>query len=85
MNMTLQCCWSLALLQFLSGGELADITDTMTLLEEIFSGSYLKGNGTVPAVPAEEAQLHASALGAWSLLLTLLAPSDVYSHAYTER
>ncbi|KAF4520348.1 hypothetical protein B566_EDAN009870 [Ephemera danica] len=80
-----KCCWSLALLQFLSGGELVEVTDTMQVLEEIYSGSYFKGNGTVPTVPAEEAQLHASALASWSLLLTLLTPGDVYSHIYTER
>jgi hypothetical protein len=83
--MLFQCCWALALLQFLSNGELADIIDTMQVFEEIYSGSYLKGNGSVPTVPTEEAQLHASALASWALLLTLLAPGDVYSHIYTER
>jgi hypothetical protein len=38
----------------------------------------MKGNGTVPVVSAEFSSLHAAALSAWSLLLTLMAPGDIY-------
>lgn len=73
-----QCCWALGLCSFLSGGEMADVIHLMQSLETIFSGSYLKGNGTIPVVSAELSSLHAAALSAWSLLLTLMAPSDTY-------
>ncbi|XP_021919874.1 interferon-related developmental regulator 2 [Zootermopsis nevadensis] len=73
-----KCCWALGLCSFLSGGEMADVIHLMQSLETIFSGSYLKGNGTIPVVSAELSSLHAAALSAWSLLLTLMAPSDTY-------
>jgi hypothetical protein len=57
---------------------MADVVQLMESLETIFSGSYLKGNGTVPVVSAELASLHAAALSAWNLLLTLMAPDDIY-------
>ena len=57
---------------------MTDVVQLMQSLETIFSGSYLKGNGTVPMVSPELASLHAAALSAWSLLLTLMAPLDVY-------
>lgn len=56
----------------------ADVIQLMQSLETIFSGSYMKGNGTVPVVSAEFSSLHAAALSAWSLLLTLMAPGDIY-------
>jgi hypothetical protein len=57
---------------------MADVIQLMESLETIFSGSYLKGNGTVPVVSAELASLHAAALSAWNLLLTLMDPDDIY-------
>lgn len=73
-----KCCWALGLCCFLSGGEMADVVQLMESFETVFSGSYLKGNGTVPVVSAELASLHAAALSAWNLLLTLMAPCDIY-------
>ncbi|CAG2062233.1 unnamed protein product, partial [Timema podura] len=73
-----KCCWALGLCSFLAGGEMADVVQLMHSLENIFSSSYLKGNGTVPLVTADQALLHAAALSAWSLLLTLMSPGDIY-------
>lgn len=77
-----KCCSALALIGFLADGDNTDIIQPMQNLEAIFSGSYLKGNGVVPNVGVEDQALHASALSAWSLLLTLSSPYDVY-HAMT--
>ncbi|XP_063216854.1 interferon-related developmental regulator 1 [Bacillus rossius redtenbacheri] len=73
-----KCCWAVGLCSFLSGGEVADTVGVMRSLETVFRGSYLKGDGTAPLVSPEVAALHASALSAWSLLLTLVAPGDIY-------
>jgi len=57
---------------------MADVEQLMESFETVFAGSYLKGNGTVPVVSADLASLHAAALSAWNLLLTLMAPYDIY-------
>jgi len=57
---------------------MADVVQLMESFETVFAGSYLKGNGTVPVVSADLASLHAAALSAWNLLLTLMAPYDIY-------
>lgn len=80
-----KCCWALGMCSFLAGGEMADIVQLMQSLETIYCGSYLKGNGNVPMLSAETANLHAAALSAWSLLLTLISPGDVYMLLSDER
>ncbi|XP_034241986.1 interferon-related developmental regulator 2 [Thrips palmi] len=79
-----KCCWALGLLTFLAGGEMQDVMERMRALEAIFSGSYLKGDGTMPTVTPETGGLHAAALSAWSLLLTLMAPGDVFMYTSDE-
>lgn len=64
-----KCCWALGLLTFLANVD--DIGEIMTILEGVFSASYHKGDGTVPAITPEVAPLHYAALSAWSLLLTV--------------
>lgn len=72
-----KCCWTLAMLGFLSSSEaLADILRT---LQQIFCLSYVKGDGTTPNVTPEMATLHASALSAWCLLLTVVDIQNDYS------
>lgn len=73
-----KCCWSLGLCAFLAGGEMGDVLELMQHMQVVFGGSYLKGDGQIPTVNSDIASLHATALSAWSLLLTLMAPSDVY-------
>lgn len=58
---------------------MGDVLVLMQQLESIFSGSYLKGDGSVPNVSTEIGALHASALSSWTLLFTLMNPGDVYS------
>lgn len=74
-----KCCIALGLVMFLSGGEIGELILVMREFEALFNGSYLRGDGTTPSPNSDLGVLHASALSSWSLLLTLLNPSDVYS------
>lgn len=72
-----KCCLSLGLLNFLGNDDLTEILAIMKSLEQIFSGSYLKGDNSPSAANANAATLHSAALSAWGLLLTLLPPSEI--------
>ncbi|XP_034951230.1 interferon-related developmental regulator 1 [Chelonus insularis] len=74
-----ECCWALSMNHFLSGNDAADTVVNVQLLSNIFAGSYLKGNGAAAAVSVELGTLHAAALSAWTLLLTIMTPSDIYN------
>ncbi|KAI4503837.1 hypothetical protein M0802_001240 [Mischocyttarus mexicanus] len=74
-----ECCWALSMNQFFSGNDAADTLDIVQLLSSIFSGSYLKGNGTIAAISADVAALHAAAISSWTLLLTVMNPADIYN------
>lgn len=74
-----KCCLSLALLHFLGGDDVGDLIILCQLYEGIFSGSYLKGDNTPSTATADAGTLHAAALGAWALLLTLIPSGDVVS------
>ncbi|XP_059052359.1 interferon-related developmental regulator 2 [Achroia grisella] len=69
-----ECCSSLAVLCYLLEEDLTEILEVMRMYETIFSGSYLKGDGSVKVSGAvvEEGQWHAAALDGWALLLTLV-------------
>ncbi|XP_037298927.1 interferon-related developmental regulator 2 isoform X2 [Manduca sexta] len=71
-----ECCSSLAVLCYLLEEDLTEILEVMRMYETIFSGSYLKGDGSVKVSGCllEAGALHAAALDGWALLLTLLAP-----------
>ena len=58
---------------------MGEVLDLLRQFETSFSGSYLKGDGSVPIISADLAALHAAALNSWTLLFTLMAPGDVYS------
>lgn len=64
---------------FFSGNDATDTIDNIHLLSNIFAGSYLKGNGAAATVSSELGTLHAAALSAWTLLLTIMTPSEVYT------
>ncbi|XP_075970953.1 interferon-related developmental regulator 1 isoform X2 [Anticarsia gemmatalis] len=72
-----ECCSSLAVLCYLMEDDLTEILEVMRVYETIFSGSYLKGDGSVKVSGAavEEGGVHAAALDAWAVLLPLLAPA----------
>jgi hypothetical protein len=63
-------CWALGLLSFLANTD--EIGETMDTLQNVFSGSFHKGDGSVPSISQDMAILHFSALSAWSLLLTVV-------------
>lgn len=73
-------CTALSLLSFLNGDDIGDIIETMQQFEQIFAGSYLKGDKTTPVVSDDAAQLHVAALGAWGLLATLIPSGDFCSY-----
>lgn len=69
---------SLAGLCFLGGGEMAEVVNIMSVLENIFSASYAKAEWSLPSFPTEVTALHSACLSAWSLLLTLQSSGEVY-------
>lgn len=74
------CCLSLGLLNFLGGEDIGQLLNLMQHFENIFSESYLKGDDKTPiSITPEAAALHAEALSAWGLLLTLIPPADFVS------
>lgn len=78
-------CQSLALLQFLGGED--DVGDNILmcqLFENIFAGSYLKKDNLPSSATADDATLHAAALTAWALLLTLIPSGDIVSLIQTK-
>lgn len=64
-------------MSFLSCGDIGENLLLMQQLESIYSGSYLKGDGSVPNTTTETGTLHAAALNAWSLLFTMLIPGNI--------
>lgn len=81
----MQCCWALSMNQFLSGNDATATIEIMQLLSSIFSGSYLKGNGAIATISSEVAVLHAAAISSWTLLLTVMAPADIYNLLASDR
>ncbi|CAH2106963.1 unnamed protein product [Euphydryas editha] len=71
-----ECCSSLAVLCYLLEDDLTEVLEIMRMYETIFSGSYLKGDGSVKVSGAavEEGAWHAAALDGWALLLLLAEP-----------
>lgn len=80
-----ECCWALSMNQFLSGNEATDTMEIMQLLSSIFSGSYLKGNGAIANISTDVAALHAAAISAWTLLLTVMTSADIYNLLASDR
>ncbi|XP_026490063.1 interferon-related developmental regulator 1 [Vanessa tameamea] len=72
-----ECCSSLAVLCYLLEEDLTEVLEIMRMYETIFSGSYLKGDGSVKVSGAavEEGAWHAAALDGWALLLLLAEPA----------
>lgn len=80
-----KCCTSLALLQLLSPDDVGDVILLCKMFEGIFSGSYLKGDNSHSSVNADVGSLHAAAINAWGLLLTLIPSGDVVSLIETKQ
>ncbi|XP_031639705.1 interferon-related developmental regulator 1 [Contarinia nasturtii] len=73
-------CTAIAMLHFLNSDNIGDIVGTMQQFEQIFAGSYLKGDQTAPTVSEDVAQLHVSALSGYGLLATLIPAGDFCSY-----
>lgn len=71
------CAECLGLCTFIAGGNVDDAIDTMSCLENVFKASYLKGDRTPPTPSPDICALHASALTAWCLLLSIAPPGVV--------
>lgn len=63
---------------------MGDILLLMQQMENIYAGSYLKGDGSMPTISPEMAVLHSSALSAWTLLLTLMAPGNITAMTHSK-
>lgn len=74
-----RCCAALGLLNFLGGDDIGDLLTLMQFFENVFSGSYLRDEKTPISVNADAGALHAEALTAWGLLLTLIPSGDFVS------
>ncbi|KAH8251191.1 hypothetical protein KR032_002439, partial [Drosophila birchii] len=75
-----KCCTALGLLSFLACEDVGELVQLMQYFEAIFAGSYLRGDDKTPvSVTAEAGTLHAEALSAWGLLLTLIPSGDFVS------
>ncbi|XP_030240336.1 interferon-related developmental regulator 2 [Drosophila navojoa] len=75
-----KCCAALGLLNFLDCEDIGALVQLMQFFETIFAGSYLRGDDKSPiSVTAEAGTLHAEALSAWGLLLTLVPSGDFVS------
>ena len=62
---------SLGLCCFIAANGAESVDKIMDCYHSIFSGSYFKGNGVLPNLTPQTTSLHASALSAWTLLLTI--------------
>lgn len=79
------CCSAIAVLHFLGSDSAVEAMAMCHLLEGIFSASYLKGDNSASAVTNDAATLHAAALTAWGLLLTLIPTTDIASLLETKQ
>lgn len=66
-----KCCEALGVYCFVAAEGMPDIIECMKTLEKIFKNSFAKGDGTLPNITPALAELHHSALSAWSLLLSV--------------
>lgn len=85
LNARAECCWALGINQFLACDDDLDSLQLLTLFYNIFSGSFLKGNGSVQILSNDVHQLHSSALGAWTLLLTALSTKNLIKYLTTSK
>ncbi|XP_060079215.1 interferon-related developmental regulator 1-like [Ylistrum balloti] len=69
-----ECALTLGICHFLACSDIDDVMKTMDALESIFKLSYRKGDKSIPNLNPDLCRLHATALSAWSLLLSI-APS----------
>lgn len=66
-----ECAIAVAMCTFITCVETEDVVSVMEALESIFKQSFKKGDKSVPSHSPEVCRLHASALTAWGLLLSI--------------
>ncbi|OWF41558.1 interferon-related developmental regulator 1-like [Mizuhopecten yessoensis] len=69
-----ECALTLGICHFLACSDIDDVMKTMDALEGVFRLSYRKGDKSIPNLNPEMCRLHAAALSAWSLLLSIAPP-----------
>ncbi|KAL5014849.1 hypothetical protein ScPMuIL_009119 [Solemya velum] len=69
-----ECATAIALCSFVASSDTEMVVKIMNSLEDIFRLSYRKGDKSIPSHSPEMCRLHASALSAWTLLLSIAPP-----------
>ncbi|KAJ8047890.1 Interferon-related developmental regulator 1 [Holothuria leucospilota] len=67
------CAFALGVGSFIAPGDYETLKASMNTLEQIFSQSYFKGDGSSPTHSPEVHKLHCAALSAWTLLLSIMS------------
>uniref|UniRef100_A0A667YU78 Interferon-related developmental regulator 1 n=1 Tax=Myripristis murdjan TaxID=586833 RepID=A0A667YU78_9TELE len=68
---------SLGLCTLVAEDDIMDVHATMECFEGLFTRSYVKEDGTRPAMGPQTTQLHTNALLSWALLLTICTASQL--------
>ncbi|XP_030856165.1 interferon-related developmental regulator 2 [Strongylocentrotus purpuratus] len=71
------CASALGLGTFIAAAEFETVCSCMNALEDIFSASYLKGDGSSPTHKPGVSTLHTAALNGWMLLLSITPTSRI--------
>ncbi|XP_071817642.1 interferon-related developmental regulator 2-like [Apostichopus japonicus] len=67
------CALALGIGSFIAPGDYETLKSCMSALEQIFSQSYFKGDGSSPTHSPEIHKLHCAAISAWTLLLSIMS------------
>ncbi len=73
----MKCCKAIGIAQFVAVDVQTNIVEVMDLLESVFQGTALKGDGTIKQHTKEMYQLYIDALSSWSLLFTVLPLASI--------
>ncbi|XP_071961068.1 interferon-related developmental regulator 2-like [Antedon mediterranea] len=77
------CATTLGLCAFIAAGDMQVVIEIMDNLTQVFSASFLKGDGSVPLHSPGIHSLHCAALSAWTLLLTIAPQIYIERITYT--
>lgn len=66
-----ECAIAVSMCAFIASMELENVVQVMTALESVFKLSFRKGDNTIPNNTPQVCSLHANAISAWSLLLSI--------------
>ncbi|XP_033110618.1 interferon-related developmental regulator 2-like [Anneissia japonica] len=77
------CATALGLCSFIAAGDMQVVIECMDNLSQVFSASFLKGDGSVPSHSPGIHALHCAALSAWTLLLSIAPQVYIERITYT--